>query len=103
MAREIAVAHHEKWNGSGYPYQLSGETIPLSARIVSLADVYDALRMRRSYKPPYSHEVAMKKIIESKGTQFDPALVDIMLTVSDMFNELYEANADRAEEEGRGD
>jgi putative two-component system response regulator len=97
MAREIAMSHHEKWNGTGYPYQLSGDTIPLSARIVSLADVYDALRMKRSYKPPYSHEVAIKKIIESKGTQFDPDLVDIMLTVSDKFNELYTANADDSE------
>jgi putative two-component system response regulator len=94
MAREIAISHHEKWDGSGYPYQLSGDTIPLSARIVAIADVYDALRMKRSYKPPYSHEVAMKKILESKGTHFDPDLIDIMMTVSDKFGELYEANAD---------
>jgi putative two-component system response regulator len=94
MAREIAIAHHEKWNGQGYPYQLSGETIPLSARIVSIADVYDALRMKRSYKPPFTHEVAMKKILESKGTQFDPDLVDVMLTVADRFNELYEKYSD---------
>jgi putative two-component system response regulator len=98
MAREIAISHHEKWNGSGYPYQLSGNTIPLSARIVAIADVYDALRMKRSYKPPYSHDVAMKKILESKGTHFDPDLIDIMVTVSDKFNELYEANADEPEE-----
>jgi putative two-component system response regulator len=97
MAREIAISHHEKWNGSGYPYQLSGDTIPLSARIVAIADVYDALRMKRSYKPPYSHEVAMKKILESKGTHFDPDLIDIMVTVSDKFNELYEENADDPE------
>jgi putative two-component system response regulator len=94
MAREIAVAHHEKWNGSGYPYRLDGETIPLSARIVSLADVYDALRMKRSYKPPYTHEVTIKKILEARGTQFDPRLVDIMLTVSDTFKEIYETYAD---------
>ncbi|MDR1467693.1 MAG: HD domain-containing protein [Spirochaetaceae bacterium] len=94
MAREIAVAHHEKWNGTGYPYQLSGDTIPLAARIVSLADVYDALRMKRCYKPPFTHEVAVKKILESKGTQFDPDLVDVMLTVADTFNELYEKYAD---------
>jgi putative two-component system response regulator len=94
MAREIAIAHHEKWDGSGYPYQLSGDTIPLAARIVSLADVYDALRMKRSYKPPFSHEVAIKKILESKGTQFDPDLVEIMITVADTFNELYEKYAD---------
>jgi putative two-component system response regulator len=97
MAREIAIAHHEKWNGQGYPYQLSGDTIPLSARIVSIADVYDALRMKRSYKPPFTHEVAMKKILESKGTQFDPDLIDVMVTVSDTFNELYEKYADDSE------
>lgn len=94
MAREIAIAHHEKWDGKGYPYQLSGETIPLSARIVAIADVYDALRMKRSYKPPYTHEVAMKKILESKGTHFDPDLIDIMLTVTDTFGELYEKYTD---------
>jgi putative two-component system response regulator len=94
MAKEIALSHHEKWDGSGYPYQFAGELIPLSARIVSIADVYDALRMKRSYKPPFSHEVAMKKILESKGTQFDPNLVDIMVTISDDFNRLFEANSD---------
>jgi putative two-component system response regulator len=94
MAREIAISHHEKWNGTGYPYQLSGDTIPLSARIVAIADVYDALRMKRSYKPPYSHEVAMKKILESKGTHFDPDLIDVLVTVADKFGELYSANAD---------
>jgi putative two-component system response regulator len=97
MAREIAIAHHEKWDGSGYPYQLSSDTIPLSARIVSIADVYDALRMTRSYKPAYTHEVAMKKIIDSRGTQFDPDLIDAMKTVADKFNEIYEANADKEE------
>jgi putative two-component system response regulator len=97
MAREIAISHHEKWNGSGYPYQLSGDTIPLSARIVAIADVYDALRMKRSYKPPYTHEVAMKKILESKGTHFDPDLIDILLTVADKFEGLYDANADDPE------
>ncbi|MDR1231624.1 MAG: HD domain-containing protein [Spirochaetaceae bacterium] len=97
MAREIAISHHEKWNGSGYPYQLSGDTIPLSARIVAIADVYDALRMKRSYKPPYSHDVAMKKILESKGTHFDPDLVDILVTVADKFGEVYSANTDDPE------
>ena len=101
MAKEIALSHHEKWNGTGYPYQFAGELIPLSARIVSIADVYDALRMKRSYKPSFSHEVAMKKILESKGTQFDPDLIDIMVTISDRFNELYEQNSDNDEEAPR--
>jgi putative two-component system response regulator len=94
MAKEIALSHHEKWDGSGYPYQFAGDLIPLSARIVSIADVYDALRMKRPYKPPFSHEVTMKKILESKGTQFDPELVDIMVTVSDEFQRLYDSNCD---------
>jgi putative two-component system response regulator len=97
MAREIAISHHEKWDGSGYPYQLSGDTIPLSARIVAIADVYDALRMKRSYKPSFSHEVAMKKILESNGTHFDPDLINVLVTVADKFDELYRANSDDAE------
>jgi putative two-component system response regulator len=94
MAREIALNHHEKWNGQGYPYKIEGDMIPLAARIVSIADVYDALRMKRSYKPPLSHETAVQKIIEGSGTQFDPSLTGIFKTVADDFNVLYEANKD---------
>ncbi|MDR2509989.1 MAG: HD domain-containing protein [Spirochaetaceae bacterium] len=94
MAKEIALSHHEKWNGSGYPFKIEGEMIPLSARIVSIADVYDALRMKRSYKPGFTHEVAVNKIVESKGTQFDPKLVDIFLTIANEFNDIYERNKD---------
>jgi putative two-component system response regulator len=61
MAKEIALSHHEKWNGTGYPFQLEGEMIPLAARIVTVSDVYDALRMERSYKPALSHEVSRDK------------------------------------------
>ncbi|GMO46378.1 MAG: HD-GYP domain-containing protein [Termitinemataceae bacterium] len=94
MAKEIALAHHEKWNGKGYPFQIEGPMIPLAARIVSIADVYDALRMKRSYKPSFSHDVAMEKILESKGTQFDPDLIDIFIGISDDFNQIFEANKD---------
>jgi putative two-component system response regulator len=94
MARDIAQNHHEKWNGKGYPLQIEGEMIPLAARIVSIADVYDALRMKRSYKPPFSHELTLEKMIETRGTQFDPALFDIFLTISDEFDVLYSANQD---------
>ena len=94
MAKEIALSHHEKWNGSGYPFQIEGDMIPLSARIVSLADVYDALRMRRSYKKALSHEDALEKIMESKGTQFDPKLTDIFYSISADFNDIYERNKD---------
>jgi putative two-component system response regulator len=94
MAKEIALCHHEKWNGTGYPYQLEQEMIPLSSRIVSFADVYDALRMERSYKPALIHEVTVEKITESKGTQFDPALTDVFCSIADEFEALYEQNKD---------
>ena len=79
MAKEIALSHHEWWNGSGYPYNLEGTMIPLSARIVTLADVYDALRMKRSYKPAYSHEIAIQKIQQEREVHFDPEIVDVVL------------------------
>jgi putative two-component system response regulator len=94
MAKEIALSHHEKWNGKGYPFGIDGKNIPLSARIVSIADVYDALRMKRSYKPSFTHEVTMEKMLESKGTQFDPELLDIFTETSGEFNEIYESNKD---------
>ncbi|MDR1948013.1 MAG: HD-GYP domain-containing protein [Spirochaetaceae bacterium] len=94
MAKEIALSHHEKWNGSGYPFQLEGDMIPLSARIVSIADVYDALRMARSYKPSFSHDVTVQKMREGKGTEFDPGLMDVFLSINQDFNELYEMNKD---------
>ena len=77
MAAEIAKSHHEKWDGSGYPYNLSGIYIPLSARIVAIADVYDALRMKRSYKDSFSHEKAFSIIKEGRGKHFDPDLIDV--------------------------
>jgi putative two-component system response regulator len=94
MAKEIALSHHEKWNGTGYPFQLEQEMIPLSARIVSIADVYDALRMERSYKSALTHEVTIEKMMEGKGTQFDPALIDVFYSITGEFNRLYEQNRD---------
>jgi HD-GYP domain-containing protein (c-di-GMP phosphodiesterase class II) len=94
MAKEIALSHHEWWNGSGYPYNLEGTMIPLSARIVTIADVYDALRMKRSYKPAYSHEIAMRKIKQEREVHFDPELVDLILRIQDDFAAIYAANAD---------
>ncbi|HWS30814.1 MAG TPA: HD domain-containing phosphohydrolase [Clostridia bacterium] len=76
-AHQICRHHHEWWNGGGYPDGLSGESIPLSARIVALADVYDALVSKRVYKPAYSHETAVSFIRAGKGKQFDPLLVDL--------------------------
>ncbi|MDR0998426.1 MAG: HD domain-containing protein [Treponema sp.] len=94
MAKEIALAHHERWDGSGYPYQMVGEMIPLAARVVAIADVYDALRMERSYKPALSHEVAVSKMMEEKGTHFDPYLMNVFSIIAGEFNKIYEDNKD---------
>lgn len=83
MARDIASAHHERWDGSGYPTGLSGSDIPLSARIVSIADVYDALSSRRVYKPPMPHSQCVEIISAEAGKQFDPDLVEVWLTLAD--------------------
>ena len=79
MAQEIAVSHHEHFDGKGYPYGLQGEAIPLCGRIVALADVYDALTSKRVYKPAFSHEMARAVILEARGKQFDPDIVDAFL------------------------
>ncbi len=88
-ARQIALSHHECWNGSGYPYALVGTTIPLAARIVAIADVYDALRMPRSYKPAYSHGRACEEILAESGTHFDPALAKVFEQNQDSFGEIF--------------
>jgi len=75
-AMDIARHHHEKWNGSGYPDKLAGDQIPLSARLMAVADVYDALISRRPYKEPMSHERAVAFIREGRGSHFDPEIVD---------------------------
>ena len=82
---EIAESHHEKWDGSGYPRGTSGIAIPLSARIVALADVFDALTSRRPYKEPFSFEQTRKVILEGRGTHFDPLIVDGFLAVEAEF------------------
>ena len=92
LGKEIAYYHHEKWDGSGYPGGLAGEGIPLSARIVALADVYDALTTRRDYKEAYSHKRSRQIIIDLKETHFDPELVDVFLTLEDEFNRIRREN-----------
>jgi putative two-component system response regulator len=94
MAKEIALSHHERWDGSGYPYQLSEEMIPLAARIVAVADVYDALRMERSYKPALTHETAVEKMLEGKESHFDPFLVDVFISIKDSFKQIFQSNID---------
>ena len=85
MAGDIAYAHHEKWDGTGYPRGLQGEEIPLSARLMAVADVYDALISRRVYKKAFSSEQAETIIMEGRGTQFDPDLVDGFWEIRDQF------------------
>jgi len=91
---EIALGHHEKWDGTGYPRQLRGGDIPISARLMALADVYDALISRRVYKPAMSHDQAASIIIGGKGTQFDPDVVDAFLAVQDEFQHIAGLYAD---------
>jgi putative two-component system response regulator len=81
MAEVIALTHHEKWDGSGYPAGTAGDDIPVEGRIVALCDVYDALTSRRPYKEPWSHEDAVAEIRRSAGTHFDPELAEVFLLV----------------------
>ncbi len=81
MSEDIAGTHHEKWNGTGYPEGLAGENIPLSGRIMAIADVYDALISERCYKPPFPHEKAMSIILEEKGKLFDPVIVEAFVEI----------------------
>ncbi len=89
MGIDIARSHHEKWDGSGYPDGLKGENIPLSARLMALADVYDALRSTRPYKSAFSHEKAYKIIIEGAGKHFDPAVIEAFSAVESNFAEVF--------------
>jgi len=88
LGKEIAYCHHEKWDGSGYPKGLKQEEIPLSARIVALADVYDALTSKRNYKEAYSHARTRDMIISLKETHFDPDVVDAFLAAEEQFDRI---------------
>jgi response regulator RpfG family c-di-GMP phosphodiesterase len=88
MAREIALYHHERWDGQGYPHGLKAEDIPLAARIVSIADVYDALSVKRVYKEALPHEVCIDKIRREAGKQFDPDLVEVFLSIEPQIAEI---------------
>jgi putative two-component system response regulator len=85
-ARLMALSHHEKWDGTGYPYGLAGSAIPIQGRIMAFADVYDALVSQRPYKTAFGHDDAVGIIAQGRGTHFDPALVDVFLSVSDAIN-----------------
>ena len=89
VAKNIALYHHERWDGSGYPEQRSGENIPMEARIMALADVYDALVSKRCYKERMSFREARDVILASMGKQFDPQLKDCFLNCQDQLMEYY--------------
>lgn len=89
MGIAIAQSHHEKWDGTGYPDGTSGEDIPLSARIMAITDVYDALRSQRPYKEPFSHEKSIEIIIEGSGTAFDPGIVKELQMLDAHIKQLY--------------
>ncbi len=98
LAREIAHYHQEKWDGSGYPEGLAGDDIPVSARLMAIADVYDALISRRVYKPPFPRDKAVAIIREGRGKHFDPVMVDAFLEIQDDFHAIADRYADSEED-----
>jgi len=103
-AKEIAYTHQEKWDGTGYPEGLSGDDIPISGRLMALADVYDALVCRRVYKEGMPHEKALEIICESSGTHFDPDIVDAFTEIADEFIQIakrYEDSEDDVKEKAK--
>lgn len=90
LAKEIAVTHHEKWDGSGYPRGLSKQEIPISGRLMALSDVYDALISKRVYKGEFTHDEAKNIILEGRGTHFDPDIVDAFIKREAKFIEIME-------------
>ncbi|MNH10277.1 Cyclic di-GMP phosphodiesterase response regulator RpfG [compost metagenome] len=88
LAKEIAYSHQEKWDGSGYPQGLAGDAIPISARLMAVADVYDALISRRVYKPGMSHAQAMEIIREGRGSHFDPDICDAFVANAERFRDI---------------
>lgn len=99
MARRVALHHHERWDGSGYPHGLSRTGIPLEARIVAVCDVFDALLARRPYKHAWSRAAALDYIVRQSGTFFDPALVEVFVAIQPTIGWIQDAFADAADDE----
>jgi len=102
MGARIAIGHHEKWDGSGYPKGLRGEQITLEARITALVDVFDAASNRRHYKEPWPEDQVVELIRQGRGTHFDPALVDLFLENLHQFRAILAENPDEAHDEDPG-
>jgi len=102
FAREIAHSHQEKWDGSGYPENLSGDAIPVSARLMAVADVYDALISKRVYKPPFTHDQSLAIMRQGRGTHFDPDVLDAFFALEAEFARIARefADEDGADEQG---
>ena len=100
-AKIFVAFHHEKWDGSGYPYSLSGQNIPLLGRLMAVVDVYEALTSSRPYKDPFDHETAINIIREGRGTHFDPQLVDVFERCEDKLSELPSDNKAASKEESK--
>jgi putative two-component system response regulator len=94
LAKEIAYSHQEKWDGSGYPTGAGGDDIPISARLMAVADVYDALISRRVYKEGMSHEKAMAIMVLGKGLHFDPDVADALVELQDEFRAIAAPDSD---------
>jgi HD-GYP domain-containing protein (c-di-GMP phosphodiesterase class II) len=101
MGIEIAEGHHERWDGKGYPRGLAGEQIPLSARIVALADVFDALTSKRQYKEAFDFNLSAGMIRSESGSHFDPEIVRVFLENIDRFREIYLSFNVKAERKAR--
>ena len=93
LAMQMALYHHEQWDGGGYPKGLRGTEIPLSARIMSIADVYDAVVSKRVYKSKMTHEQAVKIIVAGSGSQFDPQLVQVFVNIQEKFRKTLQEEA----------
>lgn len=97
MARKIALGHHERWDGNGYPHKVAGEDIPLAARIVAIADIYDALSAKRVYKDAYPHEKCVEIIRSEAGKHLDPTIVEVFLKIEQEIKEIARRFSDSAE------
>jgi len=100
VAKEIALSHHERWDGAGYPAQLAAEEIPLSARLMAVADVYDSLISRRVYKNAMLHEEARSIVIDQRETQFDPLIIDAFIDCAEEFRMIADRYIDNGKERG---